>query len=383
MNKRTQARFCVFLFSIALLFPWPAQGAQSGKTVPSGKDFPSVTAGSAVLMDVTTGDVLFEKNGYEKRPPASTTKMMTAILALELGRPDEIVTVSKKAADVGQATLHLDPGEKIMLYELITGALLRSGNDACVAIAEHIAGSEERFIGLMNAKAKLIGAGDTHFTNTNGLPDKNHYSTAYDLALIARYGLQNPSFASITRQRKTEIHFLEPDVMMDVQNTNRLLWSYPYADGVKTGTTTAAGKCLVASATKDGRKLVAVVLHAADRFGDAKKLLDWGFNQTKSVKIAEAGQAVAVFQLGSGQTVSAFTPYPLEVNIPKQDIAKLSFKAAWITESKNSVKAGEKLGVGEVYLGDKMIKNVPLLSENDVNNRRGLLSLIEEIRAEI
>ena len=226
-NRRAQAQFCVFLFSMAMLFPYPAWGAESKSTAGL-----SVTAGSALLMDVESGDVLFEKNGYEKRPPASTTKMLTAILGLELGHPGEIVTVSSKAAAVGQATLHLDPGEKIMLYELITGALLHSGNDACVAIGEHIAGSEEKFVELMNTKAKLIGAVNTHFINTNGLPNKDHYSTAYDLALIARYGLKNPSFASITRQKETEIRFLEPDVMMDLRNTNKLLWSYPYADGV-------------------------------------------------------------------------------------------------------------------------------------------------------
>ncbi len=371
-NRRAQAQFCVFLFSMVMLFPYPAWGAENKSTAGL-----SVTAGSALLMDVESGDVLFEKNGYEKRPPASTTKMLTAILGLELGHPGEIVTVSSKAAAVGQATLHLDPGEKIMLYELITGALLHSGNDACVAIGEHIAGSEEKFVELMNTKAKLIGAVNTHFINTNGLPNKDHYSTAYDLALIARYGLKNPSFASITRQKETEIRFLEPDVMMDLRNTNKLLWSYPYADGVKTGTTTAAGKCLVASATKDGRQLVAVVLHAADRFGDAKKLLDWGFGQTQLVKIAQAGQSMAKFPLDNGQAVDVFTPLPLEVNIPVKDVSKLSFQVVWSKEKNLTIKAGEQLGLGEVILDNKVIKKVPLLSEMDVEQKTSLWSLFK------
>lgn len=285
-KKRTCAWCGVFLCIICLsLFSTSAVYGETTvevtKRVDPGNRPPGVSAASAVLMDAATGEILYGKQTDARRPPASTTKIMTAILGLELGRPDEIVTVSRKAAAVGEATLHLDPGEKIILYELITGALVRSGNDACVAIAEQISGSEEQFVQLMNKKALLLGAQNTNFVNTNGLPNKDHYSTAGDLALMARYGLQIPQFSSITRQKETDIHFLEPDVFMDLRNTNKLLWNYPYADGVKTGTTTAAGKCLVASASKEGRQLLVVVLNAPDRFGDAKKLLEWGFERSE------------------------------------------------------------------------------------------------------
>jgi D-alanyl-D-alanine carboxypeptidase (penicillin-binding protein 5/6) len=236
------------------------------------------TANTAILMEVGSGEILFEKNAYTERPPASTTKILTTLLALELGEPGELVKVSAKAAGVGQSTIFLDPGEELTLYELITGALVRSGNDACVAIAEEISGSETDFVRLMNRKAKLLGAQHTHFVNTNGLPHPDHYTCAYDLAVIARYALQNPVFASITRQKETTLHFLQPETISTVKNTNRLLWNYSYADGVKTGTTTAAGKCLIASATKDGRQLLAVLLNAPDRFGDAERLLEWGFS---------------------------------------------------------------------------------------------------------
>lgn len=279
-QKRTQAWLCVFVFFFSFMWNY-LEGPQQlyAAEIKVNAAEIKVNADAAVLMEVETGKVLYEKNAYKRRAPASTTKIMTAILALELGRPEEIVTVSKKAAAVGEASIHLDPGEKVTLYELITGALVKSGNDACVAISEQIAGDEMQFVNMMNKKAVSLGALNTHFVNTNGLPNQGHYSCAYDLALMARYSMQNPEFASITRLKETEIHFLEPDVFMNLRNTNKLLWNYPLADGVKTGTTTAAGKCLVASATKNGQKLVAVVLASSDRFGEAQKLLEWGFEK--------------------------------------------------------------------------------------------------------
>lgn len=370
-QKWTCAWCCVFLciISISTFSTTSVYGATLKKPVAKPTvltDRPSgVSAAAAVLMDVTTGDVLFGKQADTRRPPASTTKIMTAILGLELGRPDEVVTVSQKAADVGEATLHLDPGEKITLYELITGALVRSGNDACVAIAEHIMSSEEQFVKLMNKKALVLGAQNTNFENTNGLPRKEHYSTAKDLALITRYGLQIPQFASITRQKETEIHFLEPDVFMDLRNTNKLLWNYPYANGVKTGTTTAAGKCLVASATKGERQLLVVVLNAPDRFGDAKKLLEWGFEKTEIVRLFEAGQAVAEFS-SEKKSIQVFIDNPIEVSIPKVVRGKLQTLVVWEKTADQPVQVGERLGRLEVWLGEEKINSVPLLSKDEV-----------------
>ncbi len=340
-------------------------------------DSPKVTADAAILMDSVTGDILFDKQAYKRRPPASTTKIMTAILGLELGRPDELVTVSEKAAAVGESTLHLDPGEKIPLYELITGALVKSGNDACVAIGEHIVGSEEKFVQMMNQKAMTLGAKDTNFVNTNGLPNKNHYSTAYDLALMARYGLQIPAFSSITRLKETEIHFLEPDVFMDLRNTNKLLWNYPFADGVKTGTTTAAGKCLVASASKEGRQLIAVVLNAPNRFGDAQKLLEWGFEQTVTVILDKAGEVVAEFPVVSKEPVKAFLQYPLEVCVPKKDKEKIEKKVVWTRKASLPILAGEELGVYEIWLNGQKLRSTPLFAEGDAKLKGGFLNLYE------
>lgn len=351
----------------------PVKAVNPSKTVEAKQGPGRISADAAVLMDMATGDVLFGKQANKRRPPASTTKIMTAILGLELGRSDEVVTISQKAARIGESTLHLDPGEKINLYELITGALVKSGNDACVAIAEHIAGSEEQFIQLMNSKALALGAQNTHFGNTNGLPLKDHYSTAYDLALMARHGLSIPQFASITRQKETEIHFLEPDILMDLRNTNKLLWNYPYADGVKTGTTTAAGKCLVASATKEGRQLLVVVLNAPDRFGDSKKLLEWGFENTETVRLANAGQVITEYTKAK-DPVRVFIEAPVEVSIPKVEHLKLQTRIVWEKTGDLPIKAGERLGRWEVWLGEQKLGSVPLLSERDVSKNRSLLS---------
>ena len=378
-QKWTRAWRCVFLcmISISILPVNPVYGALAKKPVklavvsegPSG-----ISADTAVLMDVATGDLLFGKQANKRRPPASTTKIMTAILGFELGRSDEVVTVSQKAADVGEATLHLDPSEKINLYELITGALVRSGNDACVAIAEHIAGSEEQFVQLMNQKALALGAQNTHFENTNGLPRKEHYSTAYDLALIARHGLQIPQFGSITRQKETKIHFLEPDFTMDLKNTNKLLWNYPYADGVKTGTTIAAGKCLVASATKEGRQLLVVVLNAPDRFGDAQKLLEWGFEKTETVRLVKAGQAIADFP-SSKESVHVFSKDSIDISIIKAERKKIQTRIVWEKTANLPIQAGERLGHLEVWLGEQKLNSTPLLSENKVVEDRSLIRL--------
>ncbi|OLN27003.1 D-alanyl-D-alanine carboxypeptidase family protein [Desulfosporosinus metallidurans] len=366
-QKWTRAWCCVLLcvISTSLLPVNPVFGAVQPAVVEDGPA--RVTADAAVLMDVATGDVLFGKQENKRRPPASTTKIMTAILGFELGRPDEVVTVSQKAAAVGESTIHLDPGEKITLYELITGALVRSGNDACVAIAEDISGTEEQFVKLMNRKALALGAQNTHFENTNGLPLKDHYSTAYDLALMARHGLQIPQFASITRQRETKIHFLDPYVLMDLRNTNKLLWNYPYADGVKTGTTTAAGKCLVASATKEGRQLLAVVLNAPDRFGDAKKLLEWGFEKTETVRLVNPREAIAEFP-STYKPVPVFSDDSIDVSIPKAKRMNLQTRVVWEKPANFSVRAGERVGRLEVWLGDQKYYSVPLHSE-----RKGML----------
>lgn len=238
---------------------------------------PRVTADSALLIEVEDGRILWEKQSHQPRPPASTTKVLTALMALEMGDGEEEVVISQRAGNTGESSINLFPGEKTKLGVLITGALVRSGNDACVAISEHIAGSEEMYTLWMTAKARLLGAKNSQFFNTHGLPNKQHLSSAYDLAAIARYAVRNPEFSQIVKQKTAHLDNRE-GWPKTIRNTNRLLWSYPFADGVKTGTTNAAGKCLVASATKGNRRLIAVVLHSDDRVGDCLRMFEYGFS---------------------------------------------------------------------------------------------------------
>jgi len=374
-QKWTQAWVCVFLFLSFSTAPVFAQTALTNEgLVP--QDALNISADAAILMDANTGHILYAKNAHKQRPPASTTKILTAILGLELGKPDEWVVVSEKAAAVGESTIHLDPGEKILLYELVTGAMVKSGNDACVAIAEQIAGTEEQFVRMMNQKAFLLGALNTHFSNTNGLPHKEHLSTAYDLALMARYGMQIPAFSSITRLKETEIHFIQPDFFMNLRNTNKLLWNYPYTDGVKTGTTNAAGKCLVAAATKDNRQLISVVLHAPNRFGDSQRLLEWGFNETETVTIAQAGETFEL-TVESTEPVRAFVANPISISVLKKDIDKLEKKIVWTREEILPVKAGEVIGTFEVWLNGVKLHSAPLIAENTVKPKGRFAKLLE------
>ncbi|WP_170292081.1 D-alanyl-D-alanine carboxypeptidase family protein [Heliobacterium mobile] len=238
---------------------------------------PHVSAVAAVLLDGESGTVLYERNAYQARPPASTTKIVTAILGFEYGDVQDEVVVSDKAGNTGEASINLYPGERVALGDLLTGALVRSGNDACVSISEHVAGSEEFFTLWMTAKSRVLGGRSSQFYNTNGLPHKKHWTSAYDLAVIARHAMKNPQFSATVKQKNAFLNNRD-GWPKKISNTNALLWSYPFADGVKTGTTDAAGQCLVASATKNNRQLIAVVLRSNDRFGDCMRLFEYGFS---------------------------------------------------------------------------------------------------------
>jgi D-alanyl-D-alanine carboxypeptidase (penicillin-binding protein 5/6) len=270
--------------------------------VPNYREGPYITARSAVLIEATTGTVVYGKNEHMRMHPASTTKIMTALLAIELGDMDSTVVVSGKAASTGGSTLWLKKGQTIKLGDLIRGTMLRSGNDGCVAIAEHIAGSEKDFVRMMNLKARKLGAMNTRFANPHGLTEPNHYSTAFDLALMARYGLKYPLFADIVSTREAEVTLIqgESEEKRKLTNTNWLLWSFEGADGVKTGTTQAAGYCLVASATRNGIQFISVVLDSHARWSDSARLLSYGFEEFHVMTFAESGKTLTKIGVKGG-----------------------------------------------------------------------------------
>ena len=238
-----------------------------------------IEAEAAIVIVAKDKRVLFGKKPDSIMYPASTTKIMTLITALEAGNLDTPVIVSPQAAACEGSSLELSNGDKLTLREALYGMMLVSGNDAAEAIAENVAGSIPEFVHMMNSTAEKIGAHRTHFSNPHGLPDPiNHYTTAYDLALITAYGMQNPVFAKVVGTSEHDVRFLDGH-KHHVSNTNKLLRLYPGADGVKTGFTNDAGECLVASATRNNVQLIAVVLNSENRWDDAAKLLDYGFHQ--------------------------------------------------------------------------------------------------------
>ena len=247
---------------------------------------PQISAKAAILTELTTGRVLYEKNADERLPMASTTKIMTCLVATEEKcETDEIIEISDAAAGVEGSSMYLEQGEKMTLKELLYGLMLSSGNDAAVAVSEYVGGSEEKFVDLMNNKAKELSLDNTHFVNPNGLPDENHYSTARDMARMTEYAMKNPLFAEIVGTESFNISGDGKAYPRSLTNHNKLLKAYEGCKGVKTGFTKAAGRCLVSCAERDGMTLICVTLNAPDDWNDHKEMLDYGFKNCKMVEL--------------------------------------------------------------------------------------------------
>lgn len=297
---------------------------------------PKVTADAAVLMDAGTGHVLYGKNEHHHKDPASLTKVMTAVVALEAGRPGEVVAISKRAARFERGSIiDIHTGERITLENLLKAAVVMSANDSTVAIAEHVAGDHDQFIRLMNLKAWQLGAQSTCFVNPHGFTHPNHHSTACNLAQITRYALHIPQFAALVQTRKITVYWHDSDRKRSIRNTNRLLHSdFEGIDGVKTGTTSAAGRCLIASATRNGRQLIAVVLHSDSRYYDARKLLTYGF-EIEPVEVATAGELLTRIRVRDGTR-------PDTVVVPAETV-RLYIPEEQLPELEKEVRLNEKL----------------------------------------
>ncbi len=271
---------------------------------------PAVSARGAILIEAASGRVLYEKSADRVQEMASTTKIMTAILAIESGNLDRIVTVSSRAAGTTGSSMELKEGETLPLIELLYGLMLQSGNDAAIAIAEAVSGSVEAFVRAMNEKAAALGLSGTHFANPNGLHNPEHHTTARELATLAAYAMQNETFRTIVG---TEYHRTENcSLPRSIRNKNKFLSQYEGCNGVKTGYTKAAGKCLVIAAKRNGMQLIGVVLDAPQMWEDAKTLLDYGFATFELQHVVHADEVFTVTVLhGEKNSLPA---------APKQDI---------------------------------------------------------------
>jgi len=240
---------------------------------------PKLTAPAAIVIDAGSGMVLYAKRPYMRRPIASTTKIMTALVAMSRLGPNERVRVPREATRVEEYREGLRAGELVPAWKLYYGLLLVSGNDTAVTLAVAAGGSRASFLRLMNQRARALGLRHTHFTSPSGVVDAGNYSTVWDLAALTRYAMWNARFRAIVKTKAKRVSWRPPTYAKLYENHNKLLWRYRGADGVKTGWTTAAGGCLVASARRHGIHLISVVLHSQDLYGDTARLLDYGFSR--------------------------------------------------------------------------------------------------------
>ena len=321
----------------------------------------TVTAKSAIIIEAETGRIIMEKNADSRAFPASTTKMVTGILAMESGRLGDVVTVSKHAAETDGSSIWLEAGEQLTLEQLCYGLLLHSGNDAANAIAEYLGGTENTFVAQMNNLAAKVGATRTHFANANGLPNPNHYTTAHDLARIAAYGLRNPVFQKIVSTDHAVIPWGNKPYQRELFNTNHLLTSFPGANGVKTGYTDAAGPCLVASARRNGLEVIAVVLDSDDLWNDASVMLQYGFSVLQPDNYFLAGQTLTEIPLmfGTKKAVAVGTNQTLVLPIPEHD-ADYRYTVSSPQALVYPPERGAVAGSVSVYYQGNLIEELPL-----------------------
>lgn len=267
--------FCgtMLFFLLLTLLPLQSQAAD-------------ISAVSAIVIEASSRTPLYEKDSHTRRPPASTTKIVTALLAIERADPKQMLTVSSRAAEVEGSQLGLQEGDQLSLQDLLHILLMKSGNDAAITIAENLAGSIEIFAEWMNRKAEEFGLKNTHFTNPHGLPDDNHYTTAYDLAILAAKAMENELFREIVQKTKTKLEYKG----LVLSNSNKLLYNCPGACGIKTGFTKKAGRCLVSAAERDNVTLICVTLSAPDDWNDHRALYDICFPRVERYEVLAAGQ---------------------------------------------------------------------------------------------
>ena len=332
-----------------------------------------LSADAAILIEASTGRVIWEKNADERRYPASMTKMMTGLLTLENLSADTEVLISSGAASTEDVPMGIQAGDLLQAGELLNGLLMISDNGAAVALAEQIGGSVSSFAEMMNAKAEKLGMEDTHFVNPNGLTNPDHYSTARDMAKLARHVMQNEEFREIVGQQKQLLRWSLPKGrMLAVENTNELLGKYEGMTGIKTGWTQAAGGCLAASAKRGGLELIVVVMHAEtpkDRFKDAEKLLDYGFEHTRLVRGVNKERFHGEAWVKGGSEAKVSLELAEDINyvlIDGED--KNSYKVVY--ESRHvlaaPIKKGQKVGAAKLLYKGKQVGEVDILASSNV-----------------
>jgi len=347
---------------------FPASNIASAETV----DLSSITATSYVLMDADSGKVLQSRLPHQKMPPASTTKLMTMLLTLEAieqgkAHKNDLITASKKAAEMDGTRIYLEKGEVMSLDDLLMSMALASANDASVAVAEKIDGSEANFVARMNTKAKEIGMKDSHFLNVSGMPVNNHYSSAYDLALLAQYTLAHTEILKYSSLKQYTLR----NGTFPIYNGNKLLWRYEGADGLKNGYTSAAKNCLIATAKRDRLRLIVVVLGCSlkgSQTSDAMSLLDYGFDKYAAANLIPRSKICGKVKVKTGKVkeVAAVLPDELNAIYLKSDGIHFTHRQELLKKVEAPVKKGQKVGEMKVFADGKLLKTVDLIAADNV-----------------
>ena len=339
-----------------------------------------ISARHAVLIEADSGDIVYKKDAYAIAPMASTTKIMTALLAIESGKLNNTVTVPYEATGIEGSSIYLKEGEKLTLSQLVYALMLESANDAATAIAIYVGGTYENFIEMMNTKAHQLGLDSTHFTNPHGLDDPEHYTTAYDLAHLALYAMENPIFEEIVATKKLVIP-LSDDGSRVLVNHNKLLRMYDGAIGVKTGFTKKCGRCLVSCAERDGVKLICTTLNAPNDWNDHKNLLDFGFSKYECITLAEAGDYTLSLDLVGGEKSNILCSNydSLSVTLKKGNRDNIRAVTEYDRLLCAPIKQGDKVGRILFYSGDKIIGECKLYALENIKAIKYKKSFLERI----
>lgn len=352
---------CLIVFlNLGVAAPGPLWAAETAVS--------QVQAKEAVLLDEGSGRVLFSKNSSLRVAPASLTKVMTALLVLEKGNLDQKVYISRRAAETGESTVWLEPGEIFSRRELFYTMLLRSANDAATALAESVAGTEEDFVALMNKRAQELQLKDTHFGNCHGLDAPDHYSSAYDLAVLSRQAMANPLFEQVVATKTATIPWVDHPWPRFLLNMNRLLYRYNGAIGIKTGYTRKAGNCVIGAAQRGSLRLIVVVLNSPDVYSDAEKLLDYGFDNYQACE-PDSGNLNAVrvrVVNGLESSVDVRPDHQLIAAVLPGEEKELSYKITVLPCIVAPVNKETVLGAVNIILKGQEIGTVDLVANRDV-----------------
>lgn len=359
MKKRFRRAAGLFL-TLFLLLPLGHAGAEEAPQ--------ALSAQSAVLISADTAAVLYEKDSGKQLSMASTTKILTALLTLEEAekKGDPVIEITEEMVAVEGSSMGLQAGDEITLTNLAAGMLLASGNDAANAAALSLSGSQEEFAEKMNRRAKEIGMKDSHFVTPSGLDDEAHYSTAYDMALLARKALKNEAFRTLCSSSTYQVTFAKPEKKVSYTNHNKLLRFYEGCIGVKTGFTKKSGRCLVSAAERDGVTLIAVTLNAPDDWNDHMAMLDYGFSTMKSVSFDGSSLSFALPVVGSDrQTVRVRGGRGGNVSLPAKEADQVTCRVLLPPFCYAPLQKGEQVGRLQYYLENSPVYSIPLFAEED------------------